>query len=284
MSRERTIERRHAVRAVYDIVSAMRAIAAGRIQGAQRALSSARHYEEIVLRAIAACVPPDAPPIGGIGKPPLLIVLTSEQPLCGTFNQDVLALAEREWAVMREVPGANLLVVGERGRRQIEARGIAPHAGEPAATSLAGLHDLVKRLGARIERRFAADTLGPVRIVYNRYRSVSEQVPEAERLFPIDLAMLSRDYAPRATFHRYLSDTALWAGLAFEYVFISLYHAGAESFASEQASRLVAMDSATRNTQKMLDQLARLEQRERQTEITDEVLELIRARFANGGR
>ena len=56
----------------------------------------------------------------------------------------------------------------------------------------------------------------------------------------------------------------------------------AESYASEQASRLVAMDSSTRNTEQMLQTLVDLERRERQAEITREVLELIGARFADG--
>ena len=67
-----------------------------------------------------------------------------------------------------------------------------------------------------------------------------------------------------------------------EYVFISLYLIAAESFASEQASRLVAMDSSTRNTEQMLETLIDLERRERQGEITREVLELIGSRFAGG--
>ena len=69
-----------------------------------------------------------------------------------------------------------------------------------------------------------------------------------------------------------------------EYVFISLYLLAAESFASEQASRLVAMDSSTRNTEQMLETLNDHEQRERQGEITRQVMELIGARFAAGLR
>jgi F-type H+-transporting ATPase subunit gamma len=65
-----------------------------------------------------------------------------------------------------------------------------------------------------------------------------------------------------------------------EYAFISLYIIAAESFTSEQASRLLAMDSSTRNTERMLQTLIDLERRERQEAITRDVLELIGARFA----
>jgi F-type H+-transporting ATPase subunit gamma len=64
---------------------------------------------------------------------------------------------------------------------------------------------------------------------------------------------------------------------------VSLYHAAAESYASEQAGRLVAMDSATRNTTRMADDLAGLERRERQHEITRQTLELTAGRLAAGG-
>jgi F-type H+-transporting ATPase subunit gamma len=67
------------------------------------------------------------------------------------------------------------------------------------------------------------------------------------------------------------------------YAFISLYRIACDSFASEQASRLLAMDGATRNTERMVNHLLDLERRERQWEITRQVLELIAARFAAEG-
>ena len=82
--------------------------------------------------------------------------------------------------------------------------------------------------------------------------------------------------------NRYLPPADLLAGLVDEYAFISLYLIAAESYASEQASRLIAMDASTRNTEQMLETLIDLERRERQAEITREVLELIAARFADG--
>ena len=59
-----------------------------------------------------------------------------------------------------------------------------------------------------------------------------------------------------------------------------MYRIAADSYASEQAARLIAMDGATRSTERLLKDLTELEQRERQEEITRQVLELIGARFA----
>jgi F-type H+-transporting ATPase subunit gamma len=282
MSLEETRRRSQAVETIHDIVSAMRAIAAGRIQGAQRALAGARSYEEVILRGLAALTrgaPLPWPETDG--RPSLLLVMTSEQPLCGAFNQDVLEVAERRLAELREAGEVQLVVVGQRGRQQLTARGIEPDAAEPAATTVQGLRDLVKGLATMVDRQFAAGRLGALHAVYSRYQSISEQVATTEQILPLDPDRL-RPFAPPAetAFYRYLPEPTLLAGLVGEYALINLFRIAADSFASEQASRLVAMDGATRNTERALEELHALERRERQGEITRQVLELIAARFA----
>jgi F-type H+-transporting ATPase subunit gamma len=282
MTLEQTRRRRQAVNIIHDIVSAMRAIAAGRIQGAQRALAAAGRYQEVILCAIAnLAAHPTMLPAPVSGRKTLLLVLTSEQPLCGAFNQNVLALAERRWHELRADGGVHLLMVGERGKRQLLARGITPDSVEPAATSLQGVRDLVKRLALRVDRHYATLGLGPVHVIYSRYQSISQQVPAEEELLPPDLSALKRLLPPTggACFH-YLPLPELLAGFLGQYAYISLYLMAAESYASEQASRLIAMDGATHNTERIGKALLDLERRERQGEITRQVLELIGARFA----
>lgn len=281
MSLEQTQQRRHAVSAVHDIVSAMRAIAAGRIQSAQRALTHARRYQEVIAHALASLPPEAKPPPHSKSAQTMLLVLTSEQPFCGAFNQEVLALAEKRWREMRGAGQVQLIAVGQRGALQMTARGIVPDESVPATTSLQGLRNLVKRLAKLVDESYGAGKLAELRVIYNYYRSVSEQVPTEERLLPVDWAPIApAGAAKNKELYHYLALPELVAGLASEYVFISLYRIAAESFASEQASRLVAMDGATRNTEKMLKSLIELERRERQEEITRQVLELIAARFA----
>jgi F-type H+-transporting ATPase subunit gamma len=281
MTLEQTRRRRQAVNTIHDIVSAMRAIAAGRIQGAQRALAGARRYQGVILHALAGLgADPALLPAPVMGRKTMLLVLTSEQPLCGAFNQNLLAFAQRRWEELRTEGECYLLMVGDRGRRQLLARGITPDAVEPAAASLQGVRDLVKRLAPLVDRHYAAQRLGPVRVIYSHYRSISEQVPAEELLLPVDLSAL-REIRPagRRCFH-YLPLPELLAGFLGQYAFISLYRLAAESYASEQASRLVAMDGASRNTERIGKALLDLERRERQSEITRQVLELIGARFA----
>jgi F-type H+-transporting ATPase subunit gamma len=283
MSLEQTQQRRQAVGAIHDIVGAMRAIAAGRIQSAQRALANARRYQEVVVRALGelSLEAQSLPLPGAAGGKTLLMVLTSEQPFCGTFNQGMLTLAEKRWRELGGTDQVHLVAVGQRGELQMAARGMLPDESVAATTSLQGLRDLVRRLANLLDEPYGAGQVAELRVIYNRYRTVSEQVPTEERLLPFDWSAVATDEATKKEeLYRYLSSPELVAGLISEYVFISLYRMAAESYASEQASRLVAMDGATRNTEKMLKSLGDLERRERQEQITRQVLELIAARFA----
>jgi F-type H+-transporting ATPase subunit gamma len=287
MPLEQTRRRLHAVDTIHDIVSAMRAIAAGRIQSAQRALAAARSYDEVVRRSLAALVR-DAPEVALAmpdGDQSTLMVMTSEQPLCGSFNQNVLTLVERRWGELCDVNRPYLVLVGQRGRRPLATGGIVPDRVETAATTLPGVRDLVKRLARLVSGRAAAGKLGTLRVVYSRYQSVSEQTPTEEQLWPLDTADLRITSVPldQRRYHRYLSTAELARGLIGELALICLYRVVAESYASEQASRLIAMDGATRNTERMAQSLAALEQRERQDAITGQMLELVNARFTTGG-
>jgi F-type H+-transporting ATPase subunit gamma len=275
-------QRRQSVETMHDIVNAMRAIAAGRIHGAQAALESARRYNEIVLQAggdmlsVLATAPPPARRL-----PTGLLIMTSEQPLCGALNQNVLALAERRWRELRNEGAIYVVVVGQRGLRELATRAMLPDHAEPAATALSSLRDLVKRVAGSLGARYAAQQLGALRVIYPHYQSVSEQVPTEEQVLPPDHGLRQTATARRRTpLSSYLSRTELEAGILQEYAFISLYRISAEAYTSEQASRLVAMDGATRNTERMLEDLRALEGRERQAEVTRQVLELIGARFA----
>jgi F-type H+-transporting ATPase subunit gamma len=276
-------DRRHAVEAVRDVVAAMRATAAGRIQAAQRAMAAARQYREVVVRGLAAAGPAALSPVPRVGPGAvLLVVLTSEQPLCGGFNHAVI---DRAVAAHRDLGGGatvELVAVGHRGSRAVAARGLAPDHVEPGATSLAGLRDLVRRLSTRTDHGYTSGALAAVDVVYARYRSVSEQVPIVERVLPIDPSVVPpvRTASP---FCRYLPDPQLVAGLVGQFAYISLYRAAAESYASEQGSRLVAMDGATRNTGRMVDEMTGLERRERQQEITRQMLELTASRLTGEG-
>lgn len=267
--------RKSAVQAVRDVVSAMRATAAGKIQAAQRAMAAAREYREVVMRGLDAVEPTALLPLtqarGGFR---LIVVMMSEQPLCGGFNH---AIVEYVLSISPETR-FQLVVAGQRGGRMLANRKRIPDVIERGALSLGGLRELVRRLAARIDHSYASGSLAGVDVIYNRYVSVSETHPVLVRILPLDQPSAPCSEVSNA-FARYLPDPQLVAGLVSQFAYISLYHAAAESFASQQANRLVAMDAATRNTTRMVDDLTGSERRERQHEITNQILELSTSRL-----
>ncbi|MFO1019820.1 MAG: FoF1 ATP synthase subunit gamma [Planctomycetales bacterium] len=284
MTLEETQRRTQVVSAIHDIVGALRTIAAGRIQGAQRSLLASRNYRDVVQEALVAAAgenPPSRLPHVS-HRAPLLVVLTSEQPLCGAFNQNVLDFAERRWQELNRNRKPLLMGVGRRGLKLMSQRGISCDFSAPGATSLSGVRDAIRKVASVIDRLIAEHKVGSVYVVYNRYQSVSEQIPHEERILPIDLRAFpkSAGLPCPGPIHHYLTKPELLAGLVGEYSFISLYQAALDSFAGEQASRLTAMDGASRNTDRMLDELKELERRERQGLITAQVLEQIADRAA----
>lgn len=278
---EETHQRWQAVETVHDIVSAMRAIAAGRIQSAQRTLAAARHYEDVVRRGLSA-LPPEALALPDRSRelPAALVVMMSEQPFCGAFNQNLLPTVERRQHELSQESRVQVFVVGQRGCNLISSAGIVAEGTLPAAASLHGLLDLVKRLASLVVTQYAQQKIRELRVIYNRYRSLTEHVPTEVRVLPPDLSSLRAATNRERPAFRYLSETDLVAGFVSELAFVHLYRAAAESFASEQAARLVAMDGATRNTERLAKGLLDLERRERQGEITRQVLELITGRLA----
>jgi F-type H+-transporting ATPase subunit gamma len=279
---EQVQQERQSAQTIHDIVNATRAIAAGRMHDAQQALLGARRYQAVIMRAAEiALADLEVEPPHLEGRRTALLVMTAEQPLCGSLNEKVLTLAERRRHELGQEGRVDLLVIGERGLRLLAAHNIVPTGGEPAATSLSGLRDVVKRVASTLNARYSTGNVSTVRVIYSRYVSISEQVPTEDVILPPDFSALRQTASSRrGRYYHYLPTAALLEGILAEYAFITLYRIATEAYTSEQAARLVAMDAATRNTEHLLDDLQALEQRERQGQITRQVLELIGARFA----
>lgn len=287
MNLEGVRRRRQTVEAVHSVVHALRAVAAGRIQSAQRAAAAAERYYEIAIRSLGG-LPFDTvtsrtglPHDHHIG----LLVMTSEQPLCGALAQNLVEMGERRRRrIIEEQPGASvlLMVVGRRGIRQFLLRGVTPDVAQPGATSLAGLRDVVRRLAGTLAERYASGEIGEVRVIYSRHVSVSEQRPTEERILPPDLPALKRSAVQEGSeYAHYMPAEELLQALIAEYAYIALYRIAVQMFTSEQAARLVAMDAATHSAERMVESLRAQESRARQEQVTSEVLELIGTRFAS---
>jgi F-type H+-transporting ATPase subunit gamma len=256
-----------------DIVGAMRAIAAARVQEAQAALDGTRAYAQVIGDAIAEALPllpePSGPGIAVKGAARGLVLFMAEHGFTGVFN-DQLADAARPATSER----AALFVVGSRGRGLIEERGLMPAWATEMATHAGAVTDTARRIADELYRRFDHGGLAAVEILYVRDHDGGRRALERQSLLPVDLARFRR---PRSTVPPLtnLAPRLLISGLLGEYVFAQLAQAAMESFASENGARLAAMQSAREKLDEQLTELQSLERRLRQEQITDELLEIV---------
>jgi F-type H+-transporting ATPase subunit gamma len=256
-----------------EILGAMRAMAAARVQEAQVALDGTRAYAEVIGDAIAEALPllPETPGSRATAKgaPWGLVLFMAEHGFTGAFNDDLVDAAR---LAMRG--GEALFVVGSRGRILMEERNLAPAWATDMAIHAGAVTDTARRIAGALYQRFERGSLAAVEILYFRDQGGGRRALERQSLLPVDLERFGapRSAAPPLT---NLAPPSLIGGLIGEYVFAQLAHAAMESFASENAARLATMQSARDKLDERLADLQALERRLRQEEITSELLEIV---------
>ncbi len=145
--------------------------------------------------------------------------------------------------------------------------------------SLAGITPLVQQLLPQLERWQTDRNFARVYVFYNRRLSPSTFAPRHFRLLPPDLKTLARARPGEPNFRTLpvftMQRDALFRALIRQYLFVSLYRSCAESLASENASRIAAMQAAEKNVEEKLTELTMDFNQHRQTAITEETLDLI---------
>ena len=252
-----------------QIVGAMRAMAAARVQEAQAALEGTRSYAQIIGDAIAEALPllPEPPGRGIAAKGAArgLVLFMAEHGFTGAFNDQLTDAAGNR---------AALFVVGSRGRGLIEERGLTPAWTTEMATQAGAVSDTARRIADELYRRFEHGSLAAVEILYFQSHDSGRRALDRQSLLPVDLGRFRRPRSALAPLTN-LAPRLLIGGLVGEYVFAQLAHAAMESFASENSARLAAMQSARGKLDELLIDLQSLERRLRQEQITTELLEIV---------
>lgn len=252
-----------------DIVGAMRALAAIRVQEAVRRLPGARGYAEAMADAIGAALSlTDDVPRADASGPRALVLYAAEHGFVGGFNERLVQAAE---AMLQ--PGDALFVLGRRGAALALERGRRPLWTGPMATRVADVPQAIRRLEAELYRRIARRTLMRVEMIFARDRQAGEAAIEHRLLLPLDLDALAARRPARVPLHD-LQPQVLLERLVAEYMFGLLTEAAVESIASENAARFAAMEAAHDNVAKKLDGLRLEAHQARQSDITTELIEL----------
>ncbi|HSL22613.1 MAG TPA: ATP synthase F1 subunit gamma [Vicinamibacterales bacterium] len=272
-----------AVKSTQQITKAMKMIAASRLRKAQERVVNARPFAGDMLRVlndVAARVESGAHPLLD-QRPPggriLLVVITADRGLCGSFNSNIIKGAG-QFIAKQDQGDVALGLVGRKGRdfflrRAFDVRfehiNVFQRLKYPDAQAIAraAIEDFTSR---------AADQ---VYLVYNEFKSVLQQRVVVERLLPIPrldepipegeetVATVDYIYEP--------GPEQIFADLLPRHVEIQVWRALLESSAAEHAARMTAMDTATKNSAEMIDQLTLYMNKLRQAAITREIIEVV---------
>jgi F-type H+-transporting ATPase subunit gamma len=272
------------VTATRKITKAMQMVAAAKLRRAQNAADSARPYADrmaTVLSNLAAGVTgqDDAPALlGGTGKDDvhLLVVCTAERGLCGGFNSSIARRA-RDHAnkLMADGKQVKILCVGRKGHdvlRRIMADKIVDLINFRAVKQLSYAEG--ELVGRRVLELFDAGEFDVCTLVYSEFKSVIKQDPTTLQLIPADLGSGDDDAAP-VDYEYEPSEGEILADLLPRNISVQIFRALLENAAGEQGARMSAMDNATRNAGEMIDKLTLSYNRQRQAQITKELIEII---------
>lgn len=265
-----------------SVVRTMKALAASSIGQYEKSVRSLGDYYRTVELGLAACfrqgelapVPVNRKgPANAIGA----IVFGSDQGLVGQFNEVIAEYAIKTLAALPGKP--QVWAVGERVHARLADAGLPPLGLFVVPNSVKAITPLVAQIQIESEAHRANGEYSSVYLFHNRPESGSLYEPVSRRVLPLDAGWqqgLAEVRWPTKNLPEVIGDgsTALRA-LIREYSFISLFRACAESLASENASRLAAMERADRNINELLEHLQSTFHRLRQSGIDEELFDLI---------
>jgi F-type H+-transporting ATPase subunit gamma len=267
-----------AVKSTQQITKAMKMIAASRLKRAQDRVVAARPFAQRmqqVLNSLAARVDPDAHPLlrTPTGGRPLLIVVTADRGLCGSFNANVIKAGGQFILTGGRTGGVILGLVGRKGRDFFRRRGFDVVLEQVGIFQRLTFDHAVEIANMAIDE-FVSGRASSVDIVYNEFKSVISQRVVVERLLPIPRAEF--DTGQQGTDYLYEpGPEEIFRELLPRYVQAQVYRALLESNAAFFAAQMTAMDAATRNSTEMIDSLTLYMNKVRQAAITREIIEVV---------
>jgi F-type H+-transporting ATPase subunit gamma len=264
-----------------SVVRAMKAIAAASIGQYERAVEALGPYQRSVELGLSLCLRDEqtvaAAPTTFRDTPTGALVLGTDQGLVGRFNEIIGDFAVE---TLRRFPGPKTVwVVGERVCPTLEAAGLTVRKRFVVSSSVAAITALVTEIQIEIEGYTAGNPYGEIHVFHNSPRAAARFQVVSQRLLPLDAAWYRRLKEmpwPNAQLAQVLGGrTKSFPGMVHEQLFISLYRACAESLASENASRLEAMQRAEENIDGVSDELQRSINRLRQSSIDEELFDVV---------
>ena len=272
------------VKSTQKITKAMKMVAAAKLRRAQESAEKGRPYSEkmnnIILNLSNGISDKDNAPklLSGTGedKIHLCVVLTSDRGLCGGFNTNIIKKAKFYFQkILNEGKNLKIITVGTKGYDQLK-RVYKDHIIERLSFKDSKITNYIdaEKVSKIILNNFEKKEFDICAIFYNQFKNVITQIPQEQQIIPL------KETNPESisSGHNYEfepEEDEILSNLLPKNIATQIFKAMLENSASEQGSRMSAMDSATRNAGDMVDRLTIEYNRSRQAAITKELIEII---------
>ena len=271
------------VKSTQKITKTMKMVAAAKLRRAQESAEKGRPYSEkmnnVILNLSNGISDKENAPklLSGTGqeKTHLCVVMTSDRGLCGGFNSNIIKKAKNYFAkILDEGKELKLITVGSKGNDQLK-RVYGDKIIENISfkeSKNANYFDADK-VGKMVIEKFEAGEFDVCTIFYNQFKNVITQIPQAQQIIPLNNE--GEENSSEESYEFEPDEDEILSNLLPKNISTQIFKAMLENSASEQGSRMSAMDNATRNAGEMVDKLTIEYNRSRQAAITKELIEII---------
>jgi len=274
------------VKSTQKITKAMKMVAAAKLRKAQESAENGRPFSEkmnniiLNLRNSISNKENASKFLLGTGKDNvhLCVVITADRGLCGGFNTNICKKAKNYFEkILKEGKKLKILTVGSKGHDQLK-RAYGAYIIEKV--NFKGIKKITykdaEEIGNKIIKLFNDNQFDVCKIFYNKFKNVITQIPQAQQILPVENIEEKKDEKKLEDFYEFEpEESEILHDLLPRNISTQIFKAFLENAASEQGSRMTAMDNATRNAGDLVDKLTITYNRSRQAAITKELIEII---------
>ena len=272
------------VKSTQKITKAMKMVAAAKLRRAQENAERGRPYSEkmnnIILNLSSSVSDKENAPklLQGTGqeKTHLCVVLTSDRGLCGGFNSNIIKKAKLFFQkISNENKSLKIITVGSKGYDQLKRQYKNNIIDKLSFKDSKNINYFdANKVGKIIIEKFEKEEFDVCTIFYNQFKNVITQIPQEQQIIPLKTEN-EKDQTNNESYEFEPEEDEILSNLLPKNISTQIFKAMLENSASEQGSRMSAMDNATRNAGEMVDKLTIEYNRSRQAAITKELIEII---------
>ena len=273
------------VKSTQKITKAMKMVAAAKLRKAQENAEKGRPYSQkmqnIILNLTRSINDPENAPklLVGTGKDDtyLCVVLTADRGLCGGFNSNICKLAKNHFKnLLEKGKKLKIIAVGSKGVDQIKreyGKYINKEFNFKEKKQITFIEAEI--IGKEIMHLFQNNEFDKCILFYNNFKNVITQIPQAQQIIPVKNETPKTQKEDVLSYEFEPEEDEILDDLLPKNISTQVFKAFLENAASEQGSRMTAMDNATRNAGELVDKLTINYNRSRQASITKELIEII---------